>query len=96
MSYNIPARVLKDIVAFAKAHSVDKVLLFGSRARGTNGERSDIDIAVYGGDFDAFYDDIKEKTHSLLMFDIINADKRISEELKNEIAREGIIIYEKA
>ena len=25
----------------------------------------DIDIAVYGGDFDSFYWDIKEKVHSL-------------------------------
>ena len=93
--FNIPSRVLRDIIRFARAHSVDKVLLFGSRARGTNGERSDIDIAVYGGDFDAFYDDIKEKTHSLLMFDVVNADGKISEELEREIAREGIMIYEK-
>ena len=28
---------------------------------GTNTERSDIDIAVYGGDFDHFYWDVKEK-----------------------------------
>ncbi|MEI3437034.1 MAG: nucleotidyltransferase domain-containing protein [Blautia sp.] len=36
-------------------------MLFGSRARGTNTKRSDIDIVVYGGDFDSFYWDVKEK-----------------------------------
>ena len=41
---------VKDIVTFAKRYSVRKVILFGSRARGNNTERSDIDIAVYGGD----------------------------------------------
>ena len=50
MKYNIPERVLKDISAFAKKYSINKVILFGSRARGDNTERSDIDIAVYGGD----------------------------------------------
>ena len=68
MKYNLPERVIKDISKFAKKYSIEKVILFGSRARGTNTERSDIDIAVYGGDFDPFYWDIKEKVHSLLMF----------------------------
>ena len=54
------------------------------------------DIAVYGGDFDSFYWDIREKLHSLLSFDIVNVDKGISEELKKEIERDGIVIYEKA
>ena len=59
--YNLPERVIRDISTFAKKHSSWEVILFGSRARGTNTERSDIDIAVYGGDFDSFYWDIKEK-----------------------------------
>ena len=50
MGYDLPERVVKDIVTFAKRYSVRKVILFGSRARGNNTERSDIDIAVYGGD----------------------------------------------
>ena len=80
---------------FAKKHSIQKVILFGSRARGTNRERSDIDIAVYGGDFDSFYWDIKENVHSLLIFDIVEADEYISEELREEIERDGVVIYEK-
>ena len=94
MKYNLPERVLREISLFARKHSVTKVILFGSRARGTNTERSD--IAVYGGDFDSFYWDIKENVHSLLMFDIIEADSPISDELKKEIKKDGVVIYEKA
>ena len=94
--YNLPERVFREITMFAKKHSVQKVILFGSRARGTHRERSDIDIAVYGGDFDSFYWDIKENVHSLLIFDIVEADEYISEELREEIERDGVIIYEKA
>ena len=96
MNYHLPERVMKEIGTFAKAHSVEKIILFGSRARGNNTERSDIDIAVYGGDFDHFYWDVKEKVHSLLMFDIVQADAAISDELKQEIGRDGVTIYEKA
>ncbi|HIV90417.1 MAG TPA: nucleotidyltransferase domain-containing protein [Candidatus Eisenbergiella stercoravium] len=95
MKYNLSDRVVREISFYAKKYGIEKVVLFGSRARGTNTERSDIDIAVYGGDFDSFYWDIKEKVHSLLMFDIIEADQKVSEDLKQEIEREGIVIYEK-
>lgn len=71
------------------------IVLFGSRAKGNNTERSDIDMAVYEGDFDGFYWNIKEKINSLLMFDIIQADSAISDDLKHEIEKDGVIIYEK-
>lgn len=54
MKYNLPDRILRELSFLAKKYSVTKIILFGSRARGTNTERSDIDIAVYGGDFEHF------------------------------------------
>ena len=96
MKYNLPDRVLRELSSFARKYSVMKIVLFGSRARGTNTERSDIDIAVYGGEFDQFYWEVKENIHSLLMFDIIQADAAISDELKQEIEKDGVTIYEKA
>lgn len=54
MKNNIPPRAYEDIIDFADLHGVRRVILFGSRARGTSGERSDIDIAVSGGHFGAF------------------------------------------
>lgn len=95
MKFHLPDQVFQDITAFAKKHDIQQVVLFGSRARGTNTEHSDVDIAVRGGDFDGFYWDIKENVDSLLMFDVVNLDKRISRELAEELAKEGVIIYEK-
>ena len=96
MKYDIPERVLKDITDFSKENNIQKVILFGSRARGSNSERSDVDIAVSGGDFEGFYWSIKEKAHSLLTFDIVDLDTGMSEQLREEIERDGVIIYEKA
>lgn len=94
--YHLPERLLKDITSFAGKHQIQKVILFGSRARGTHTERSDVDIAVSGGDFNAFYWDIKENAHSLLSFDIVDLDAGISDELCEEIETDGVVIYEKA
>lgn len=80
----------------ARRHGLDRLVLFGSRARGTNSERSDVDIAVSGGDFDGFYWDVQDNAHTLLMFDIVDMDGTVSDDLRAEIARDGVIIYEKA
>ena len=96
MKYNLPQRVQRDIRRIAEGNGIERVVLFGSRAKGTNTERSDIDIAAYGNNFDGFYWDINEKVHSLLSFDIINLNDETSCELKDEIERDGITIYEKA
>ena len=96
MKYNIPDRVLRDITTFAEKYHVEKIILFGSRAKGTHTERSDIDIGVCGGDFDGFYWEIKENVHSLLSFDVVELGDCVSDGLKSEIERSGIAIYEKA
>ena len=95
MKYNLPQIVQSDICRIAKENGIEKIILFGSRAKGTHSERSDIDIAAYGDNFDGFYWDINEKINSLLLFDIINLNGKISNELKCEIERYGITIYEK-
>ncbi|MBO4575828.1 MAG: nucleotidyltransferase domain-containing protein [Neisseriaceae bacterium] len=95
MKYNIPDSVLREIISFAKKHYIHKIILFGSRASGKNTLKSDIDIAIYGGDFNAFYWDIKQNIHSLLSFDIIKADDKISNDFANEIKNNGVILYEK-
>jgi len=90
-------KVYKQIADFAKEFNVKKVILFGSRARGDNKPKSDIDIAVYGcADFDGFQLKIDEELWSLLHVDIINMDsKYISDELIREINKDGRVLYEK-
>lgn len=89
--------VYEQIVEFAKEFHVEKVILFGSRARGTNNEKSDIDIAVYGcNDFEKLKDKIDEELWSLLNVDIINMNsKYVSDELIKEIEKDGVVLYEK-
>ena len=91
----IPERVLQEILQFARDAGVERLVLFGSRARGTHSERSDIDLAVYGGDFDVFYFRVQEETESLLEFDLIDMHRKVSPSLLEDIEREGIEIYEK-
>ena len=94
MTYNLDKRVEDDIVRIAKKNNVKTVILFGSRARGTNSERSDIDLAISGGNALDFYYDVEEEAHTLLMFDVVDLDKGISEELQAEIKKDGVILYE--
>ena len=95
MKYNLPDRVLQDIKKYAELYGIKKVILFGSRARGTHSERSNIDIAVSGGNTAEFSLEIDEQAHTLLMFDVVDFDGHISDELQKEIERDGIVIYEK-
>lgn len=91
----IREQVIKEIIDFAKKYDVEKVLLFGSRARGDFKRTSDIDLAVSGGDFDRFVLDVDEETTTLLMFDIIDLDREMQSELRESIEKEGVILYEK-
>lgn len=74
------------------------IVLFGSRARGDNRERSDIDLAVFGlpveqqGVFLAGIDELP----TLLKFDIIFVDADTSPALLSEVKRDGVMLYETA
>lgn len=86
--------VIEEIRDLARKYQVKKVILFGSRARGDFRIKSDIDLAVQGGDFVRFMLDVDEETSTLLCFDIINLDEDIQQELRQAIEREGKVIYE--
>lgn len=86
--------VIEEICDIARKYNVQKVVLFGSRARGNFKEKSDIDLAVQGGDFIRFMLDVNEETSTLLKFDIINLDEEIQGELRKAIKKEGRIVYE--
>ena len=93
---NLSDRIIADLEKLALEYGVVKITLFGSRSRGDNSEKSDVDIAVYGcRDFVNFKLDVEEKVWTLLTFDIVNMDNEISEELAGEIKRDGVVIYEK-
>lgn len=92
--YDLKRQTEDEIIKLAKIYHIKKVVLFGSRARGDNNERSDIDLAVSGGDFTNFALDVEDKVWTLLKFDIINLDKENNPEFLTEIERDGIVLYE--
>ena len=87
-------QVYDQIRAFARERGVRRVVLFGSRARGTNFPKSDIDLAYSGGDGFGFEDDLRERLWSLLQVGIICLDEPISSDLQREIECDGKVLYE--
>ena len=95
MDYSLSETLKVEIIDFALQCQLDKVILFGSRSRGDNRERSDIDLAIQGGDTVAFAASADEDIPTLLMFDVVDLDKPVQSELLEEIRRDGVVIYEK-
>lgn len=79
---------------------IDKIILFGSRARGDHSEKSDIDLAVACPKASEL-DWLKimrhiENADTLLKIDCVRLDiLPIDSELKKNILAEGVVIYEK-
>lgn len=72
-----------------------RVMLFGSRARGTAEEKSDIDLAVWGcPDFLHLEDRLDNELWSLLQLDIVNMDESSSHKLLEEVLKDGKVLYE--
>ena len=55
----IRPEVIEEIRNLAQKYDIEKVILFGSRARGDFRRTSDIDIAVTGGDFLSLSDNFR-------------------------------------
>lgn len=91
----IRAVVLEQIRSMAEQYNLCRVILFGSRARGDFTERSDIDLAVSGGNTSAFALAVDEETDTLLKYDIVNLDRPVDTALLDNIRKDGIILYEK-
>jgi predicted nucleotidyltransferase len=89
--------VIGQIIEICKSHKcVSQALLFGSRAKGTAMERSDIDIALIGHEIDIekLRDDV-DKIETLLRIDLVDISKCGNGLLKSEVAKDGIPIYSK-
>lgn len=84
-----------ELPALARECGLEKVILFGSRARGDHRARSDIDLAVSGGDTIRFALRAEEELPTLLAFDIVNLDRPVQAELLESIRKEGVLLYEK-
>lgn len=87
--------VIKEIKALAEQYHINRVVLFGSRARGDYYVKSDIDLAVSGGDKTGFALDVDELASTLLQFDVVDLEGAASGELLESIKKDGVVLYEK-
>ncbi len=83
---------IKNVIKEVLKNKRVKVYLFGSRAKGTNTPRSDLDIAFLS-DEDISYElsllrEIFEESHLIFFVDVVDLSKT-GEEFKNTVLKEG-------
>lgn len=93
--------LLKNVIASIgmKYQEIEKIVLFGSRARGDYTNRSDIDLAIFTKDMQfhqkyAFIEDI-ENTDTLLKIDLVFVNENTDKVLVDNIRSEGVVMMEK-
>lgn len=79
---------------------IQKAVIFGSRARGDNKPGSDIDIAIYGEKIDfqivsSIHESLEEEGPLPYFFDIVDYTHLCNKEMKEQIDRQGTVIFEK-
>ena len=81
--------VIEEITQRCRKYGAQEIILFGSRAKGTATERSDIDIAVSGvKDFDTLSDEV-EDLPTLYSVDLLNLDTCRNDLLLEDIRQYG-------
>lgn len=85
--------IVKDVVRVCKKNNVEHLSLFGSYARGTQTERSDIDFIVYGvKDIETLREEIDE-IMTLKKIDIFDYDEVCNQYLREDMDEYGRKIY---
>ena len=101
MVCGVTEEIINDIIRIIVAHKpVKKIILFGSRAVGDFTNLSDIEIAIVA---DAWKDrDIAHTKHALdekiktpLKFDVVHFDGIRKDTLRENIQKQGKVIYDK-
>lgn len=89
-------KLTERIAALGARYGAERVVLFGSRARGDNRERSDIDLAVFGlpERSAAPFRLALEELPTLLKCDVVLMRDGLDSALAANIERDGVTIYE--
>jgi predicted nucleotidyltransferase len=83
---------------FVSIPGVEKVILYGSRARGDHRLGSDVDLAIFGDNITRshianIHDLLENESPALLFFDVLHYNTLTNEALKKEIDKYGKVIY---
>lgn len=94
---NLDITIINEIIKICERHEyIEKVVIFGSRARGDNDLKSDIDLAIYSEQsLTEFIEDIEMNTKTLLEYDFSHMNTVKDQFFIEQVNKEGIIIYEK-
>lgn len=97
INLNLDKQIIDEIIEICKKYEyIEKVVLFGSRARGDNDLKSDIDLAIYSNkSINEFIEDVEMNTKTLLEYDYTHMGTVKDEFFLEQIKKEGIVIYEK-
>jgi predicted nucleotidyltransferase len=93
-NFGLPTRTIDEIIAYFKTKSnIEKVLIFGSRAKGTFHNGSDIDFAVFSQSPDSAIAGELDDLPTPYKFDVIDYNTLSHETMKNNIDRDGKLFY---
>ncbi|MDA8064348.1 MAG: nucleotidyltransferase domain-containing protein [Thermaerobacter sp.] len=98
MPENIAAEMKAQLIQWLARHpGVRRIVLFGSRARGTGRERSDVDFAVEAPgmpeeEWAQAWADVAYGLDTLLRIDVGRLDQ-VSVHLRESVDREGVVLY---
>lgn len=94
---NLEKRIIDEIINISSKYKyINKVILFGSRVRGDNSPKSDIDLAIYTDESVLeFIEDIEMNVNTLLEFDFSDMNSICDEFFIQQVEKEGKVIYEK-
>lgn len=88
-------QLYRQLAALARQYGAQRLVLFGSRARGDNRYNSDIDLAVYGMPQEnqgSFWMDC-EDLPTLLKFDIVHIHDGMNPAFLQNIEKDGVTLY---
>jgi predicted nucleotidyltransferase len=99
--YGLAESDIQNVIALLRQNQkIEKIILFGSRAKGTFNSGSDVDIAIIGNSVclnDVLDATIEiEKLNLPYKFDLIVYDRINEEALKEHIDRVGVVLYKKS
>ena len=85
--YGLSEVELETIKKIANSLNVEKIILFGSRAKGNYKKGSDVDLAIIGDERKFSYY-LNEETNLPYFFDVVNL-KKLNDEILEHIKRVG-------
>lgn len=97
---SLSPEIINEIVTLVLEQGLcERIVIFGSRANGNSQKSSDIDMAIFAKDwnstkFNLLKNALEEKVKTPLKFDIVDFYRLNKDILKDQIIKEGKVIYD--